>query len=72
MKKIILVSAIIALIISFFVFDLHQYLDFAYIKSKQQAIAAYYQANPLQSIIIFFVVYVLATSFSIPSLGKAL
>ncbi len=66
MKKIILVSAIIALIISFFVFDLHQYLDFAYIKSKQQAIAAYYQANPLQSIIIFFVVYVLATSFSIP------
>lgn len=66
MKKIILVSAIIALIISFFVFDLHQYLDFAYIKSKQQAIAAYYQANPLQSIIIFFVVYVLTTSFSIP------
>jgi len=66
MKKIILVSAIIALIVSFFVFDLHQYLDFAYIKSKQQAIAAYYQANPLQSIIIFFAVYVLATSFSIP------
>ncbi len=66
MKKIILVSAIIALVVSFFVFDLHQYLDFAYIKSKQQAIAAYYQANPLQSIMIFFVVYVLATSFSIP------
>ncbi len=66
MKKIILVSAIIALIVSFFVFDLHQYLDFAYIKSKQQAIADYYQANPLQSIIIFFVIYVLATSFSIP------
>lgn len=66
MKKIILVSAIIALIVSFFVFDLHQYLDFAYIKSKQQVIADYYQANPLQSIVIFFVVYVLATSFSIP------
>lgn len=66
MKKIILVSAIIALMVSFFAFDLHQYLDFAYIKSKQQAIADYYQANPLQSIVIFFVVYVLATSFSIP------
>ncbi|MFK7816043.1 MAG: dihydrolipoyl dehydrogenase [Gammaproteobacteria bacterium] len=66
MKKIILVSTIIALIVSFFAFDLHQYLDFAYIKSKQQAIADYYQANPLQSIVIFFVVYVLATSFSIP------
>ncbi len=66
MKKIILVFVIIAFIVSFFAFDLHQYLDFAYIKSKQQAIADYYQANPLQSIIIFFVVYVLATSFSIP------
>lgn len=66
MKKIILVFVIIALIVSFFAFDLHQYLDFAYIKSKQQAIAYYYQANPLQSIIIFFVVYVLTTSFSIP------
>lgn len=66
MKKIILISAIIALIISFFIFDLHQYFDFDYIKSKQQAIVDYYQANPLQSIIIFFVVYVLATSFSLP------
>ncbi len=66
MKKIILVFVIIALIASFFAFDLHQYLDFAYIKSKQQAIADYYQANPFQSIIIFFVVYVLVTSFSIP------
>ena len=66
MKKIILVFVIIAIIVSFFAFDLHQYLDFAYIKSKQQAIADYYQANPLQSIIIFFVVYVLVTSFSIP------
>ena len=66
MKKILLVLVIIAFIVSFFAFDLHQYLDFAYIKSKQQAIADYYQANPLQSIIIFFVVYVLATSFSIP------
>ena len=66
MKKIILVFVIIAIIVSFFAFDLHQYLDFAYIKSKQQAIADYYQANPFQSIIIFFVVYVLVTSFSIP------
>ena len=54
------------LVACFFIFDLHQYLDFSYIKSKQQAIADYYQANPLQSILIFFVVYVLATSFSIP------
>ncbi len=66
MKKILVLLAIVILIACFFVFDLHQYLDFSYIKSKQQAIADYYQANPLQSILIFFMVYVLATSFSIP------
>ncbi len=66
MKKILILLAIVILIACFFIFDLHQYLDFSYIKSKQQAIADYYQANPLQSILVFFVVYVLVTSFSIP------
>ena len=66
MKKIFILIILAALVACFFIFDLHQYLDFSYIKSKQQWIADYYQANPLQSILIFFVVYVLATSFSIP------
>lgn len=66
MKKILILLTIIILIACFFIFDLHQYLDFSYIKSKQQALTDYYQANPLQSIVIFFVIYVLATSFSIP------
>jgi len=66
MKKILIVLALIALIVCFFIFDLQQYFDFDYIKSKQQAIADYYQANPLKSILFFFAIYVLATSFSIP------
>ncbi len=66
MKKIIIVLVIIALLACFFIFDLQQYLDFSYIKSKQQALADFYQANPLQSIAIFFVIYVIATSLSFP------
>ncbi len=66
MKKILIFLAIVILIACFFVFDLHQYLDFSYIKSKQQVIADYYQANPIQSTLIFFVVYIFVTSFSIP------
>ena len=66
MKKILIILAIVTLIGCFFIFDLNQYLDFSYIKSKQQAITDYYQTNPLQSALIFFVVYVLATSFSLP------
>lgn len=66
MKKIIILLILVIAVAGFFIFDLHQYLDFAYIKSKQQAIEDYYQANPLQSILVFFVVYVLATSLSLP------
>lgn len=66
MKKIIILLVIAILIACVFIFDLHQYLDFSYIKSKQQAISDYYQANPLQSILLFFVIYILVTGFSIP------
>lgn len=66
MKKIIILLVIAILITCVFIFDLHQYLDFSYIKSKQQAIYNYYQANPLQSILLFFVIYILVTGFSIP------
>ena len=66
MKKIIILIVIAALLACVFIFDLHHYFDFAFIKSKQQAISDYYQTNPLLSIIIFFVTYILVTSFSIP------
>ena len=66
MKKIIILLVIAILIACVFIFDLHQYLDFSYIKSKQQAIADYYQANPTQSILLFFLIYIAVTSFSIP------
>ena len=66
MKKILILLAIIVLIACFFIFDLQQYFDFDYIKSKQQVITDYYQANPLKSILIFFLVYVVATGFSLP------
>lgn len=66
MKKILILLVIVALIACFFIFDLQQYLDFSYIKSKQQDIANYYQANPIQCVLIFFSVYVIATSFSLP------
>jgi dihydrolipoamide dehydrogenase len=66
MKKILILLAIVILVACIFIFDLHQYLDFSYIKSKQQSIADYYQAHALQTILMFFLIYVLSTSFSIP------
>ena len=44
-KRIILVAIIAALIASFFVFDVNQYLTLESLKSNQQALADYIQAN---------------------------
>ena len=68
--KIIVVLAIVATVIAFFAFDLGRYFSLDYFKSQQAAIAAYYQANPLQTAAIFFVIYVIAIGLSFP--GAAL
>jgi pyruvate/2-oxoglutarate dehydrogenase complex dihydrolipoamide dehydrogenase (E3) component/uncharacterized membrane protein YdjX (TVP38/TMEM64 family) len=69
-SKIIVALAVIAAIIAFFVFDLGRYFSLDYFKSQQANIAAYYQANPLQTAAIFFVIYVIAIGLSFP--GAAL
>lgn len=64
--KIILILVIIAAVAAFFYFDLSQYLAFDYIKSQQQALQDYYQASPVQTMLIFFVIYIVATGLSLP------
>ena len=44
-KRIILVAIIVALIASFFVLDLNQYLTLESLKSNQQDLAQYIEAN---------------------------
>ncbi len=68
--KIIVALAVVAAIIAFFAFDLGKYFSLEYFKSQQAAISAYYQANPLQTVAIFFVIYVVAIGLSFP--GAAL
>lgn len=68
--KIILLIVVLALIAAFFFFNLGQYLSLDYLKSQHQNLVAYAQDNWLQSIAIFFVVYVAATALSLP--GAAL
>ena len=54
------------LIGAFFVFDLGHYFTLDYFKSQQAAIAAYYAAQPLRTVAIFFIVYVIVTALSFP------
>ena len=65
-KQIIILAVLIALVASFFIFDLKQYLTLEYIKSQQQAFADYYAENTLLTIAIYFVIYVITTALSLP------
>jgi pyruvate/2-oxoglutarate dehydrogenase complex dihydrolipoamide dehydrogenase (E3) component/uncharacterized membrane protein YdjX (TVP38/TMEM64 family) len=65
-KRIILVIVIAALIASFFVFDLNQYLTLESLKSNQQDLAQYIQANWLVAFIAYLVIYATATALSVP------
>lgn len=66
LSKIILILAVLAAIAGFFIFDLGAYLSFDYIKSQQAAFSVYYQENPLLTMSLFFLVYVLSTALSFP------
>ena len=65
--KIILIVAIIGLIASFFIFDIGQYFNLAFLKARQGDIEVYYANNPVQTVLIFFLTYVLVTGLSLPA-----
>ena len=68
-KKLVLVVLFIIVIGLFFILDLGQYLNLAYIKSKQEAINNYYSLNPVRTGFIFFISYILITGVSLPGAG---
>ncbi len=65
-KRAILVIVIAALIASFFVFDLNQYLTLESLKSNQQDLAQYIEANWLVAFVGYLVIYAAATALSVP------
>ncbi len=52
--------------ISFFVFDLHQYLTIDYLKQQQQAFAGFYADNRFLTIAIYMAIYILIAALSLP------
>ena len=65
-SKVLLLIVLVALIYGFFAFDLGQYFSLEYFKLQQASINAYYQANPVQTSVLFFVLYVAVTGLSLP------
>ncbi|MCZ4303647.1 FAD-dependent oxidoreductase [Zoogloeaceae bacterium G21618-S1] len=65
-KKLGLVIVLLALIASYFIFDLGRFFSLDFFKSQQAAIEAYRVANPWTTAGIFFSVYVAVTALSFP------
>jgi pyruvate/2-oxoglutarate dehydrogenase complex dihydrolipoamide dehydrogenase (E3) component/uncharacterized membrane protein YdjX (TVP38/TMEM64 family) len=64
--KLIVLVVIAALVASFFVFDLRQYVSIEYFQAKRAMIEAYFHANPVQTGLIYFLVYVAVAALSLP------
>ncbi len=71
-KKIGLLLLLLGAVAAFLVFDLGRFFSLAYLKGAQAGIVALYEAQPLQVLGGFFVVYVLATALSLPGAGTIL
>ena len=66
MKKIGIVAVLTAIVVLFFVFDLGHYLTLDYIKTQQFQIEQFYSKNRLLTLTLYFIIYVIATSASLP------
>jgi len=65
-KKWLLLTLIIALVVSYFLFDLGAYLNLEFFKAQQLQVDQYYQQNPFKTALIFFIIYVVVTGLSLP------
>lgn len=65
-KKIVVVIIMVALVSAFFALDLHRYLTFEYMKSKQAEFQCYYDQHKLFMILLYMVVYITVTALSLP------
>ncbi|MGO4890956.1 FAD-dependent oxidoreductase [Flavobacterium sp. W21_SRS_FM6] len=65
-KRIIVALIIAALVASFFVFDINQYLTLESLKNNQQALAETIEANWLVAFVVYLLIYASATALSVP------
>jgi uncharacterized membrane protein YdjX (TVP38/TMEM64 family) len=65
-QKLVIGVVLLSAIVAFKVFDIGQYLTLSYIKASQARFALLYAENRLMVILGYAVIYVLATSLSLP------
>ncbi len=66
LKKLIIAGMIAGVFGAFWAFDLGQYFTLSYLKGSLDSFKALYSIHPILVIIVYFFLYVIATSFSLP------
>ena len=64
--RVVVLITMLGLVAAFFYFDVQQYLNLAYLKSQQAAFQQYYLAHTLETVALYFVIYVMVTALSLP------
>ncbi|HET8551953.1 MAG TPA: FAD-dependent oxidoreductase, partial [Gammaproteobacteria bacterium] len=64
--RILIALVVLALIASFFIFDLSRYLNLHYLQAERAHLGAVVAAHPWQTAAIFFGIYVFVTALSLP------
>ena len=65
-KKLLLATLIVIVLILLHFFDVYHYLTLEYLKSYKDKLNVYYQDNPLLVLCAYFVIYLASTAFSLP------
>lgn len=66
MKKWLLALLVAAAILASYLFELHHYLQLNALKSSFDSLLNYVETDPVTSVAIFFVIYVVVTALSLP------
>ncbi|HSD61725.1 MAG TPA: FAD-dependent oxidoreductase, partial [Burkholderiales bacterium] len=69
-RKLLLLAVIAAVVAAFFYFDARQYLNLEFLKAQRGALEAYFRAHPAQTVLAYFIAYVVMAALSLP--GAAL
>ncbi|WLD58326.1 TVP38/TMEM64 family protein [Salinispirillum sp. LH 10-3-1] len=66
MKKLVLFAVIACAIGAYFLFDLGQYFNLAYLKAQQDQLNAFYEANRALTIALYMLIYIVMAALSLP------
>ncbi|MGI9285114.1 MAG: dihydrolipoyl dehydrogenase [Pseudomonadales bacterium] len=65
-----LIAILLVLVVAFFAFDIDSYFTLDYFNQQKYRLFEYYQQHPLQTALVYFLIYVVVTGLSLP--GAAL